>query len=70
MQGTNKSGCPERRIQSVGFLQHTRVEGLDGVEARTGFIVSFDSLQIKFHQAAAGDSVGLKSCVDIIYRRL
>src|SRR5882724_521925 len=53
MQGTHRSGRGKGRIQALGFLERSGVDGLNGIQARPLLVVSLDAIEIEVYQFAA-----------------
>src|SRR5262249_56630091 len=63
MQGTRQPRRLKSRIQSLGFLDGTRVDRLNRIEVRSALVIGLDAFQVKFYQPAACDLAGFESHV-------
>jgi hypothetical protein len=66
VQGADGSRCLKCSIQPVGFFERTRVDGLNGIQARPGLVVGGDAFEVELDQFPARRSPRSDRCVDIV----
>ena len=70
MQRTDGAGRREHRVEPLGILQRTPIDGLHGVERRADFVVRLDALEVLLDERAAGDALRRECRPHLVYRGL